>query len=53
MPAPAPVTPLVNKSSTSRSPTGSSDANLDDLARQIYPLLKRRLALELERQPRW
>lgn len=38
---------------TTTEPGGSSRVDLDALASQIYPLLKRRLALELERQPRW
>jgi hypothetical protein len=27
--------------------------NLDDLARQIFPLIKRKLAVERERERRW
>lgn len=38
-------------SPTTKTPAGPSKVDLDDLARQVYPLLKLRLALERERQP--
>lgn len=52
-----PPAPPANSGEDSNEPPGESapdtGPDLDRLARQIYPLIKRRLAIERQQQPRW
>jgi hypothetical protein len=45
-------TAAVETTASSETTEPAAEPNLDRLARQVYPLIKRMLAVELERRPR-